>query len=532
MKRLFFIPAFLSAALPCSALVVRDFDPAVHFRLNDFPGFTPSLNPGFLYDASRFTGVGYATQAAYLQFTLVTPRHFLCANHTGAKPAVGDVVGFIGKDNVTYTRTITALTNIANDTGGNSDLVVGTLESAVPVAVVVPLPWLNLTPQNSYRGISLMVLGMIGRGGAAKLEDFQTINEAGAIDNTFMSYFAYTEAAGDANDCHFEGGDSGSPTFGTASNGEPALVGTHSTVGSLPDDINPVTTYSYDTFLPHYVTRVDTFLSAAGYRVRPANASATAVVLTSAATPASPLQAHGGSVNFTVANTGAALTGNLELTLSFPAGAVPDSVTMPGWVVESTGAGTWSLRKATLAAGANGVATATWASFPVVPQIAIATTLDSDATVVVTGQTTLTLRPSYAAWAQGLTAAGQADDPDGDGVVNLLEYALGGDPAVSSPSLPGGQGRLLPQVVTADGSSIDFSYPERTDATARGLSYRVEISSTLLPDSWTTVLPDGNTSTTAPFDPVLGGFQLRQVTWPVGTGTLFVRLRVELNESP
>jgi hypothetical protein len=515
----------LAAALPCSALGIRGYNAAIHDRFTGFP-FTPVMNPGFLYDASRFTGVGWCNQASYQEFTLVTPSHFLCANHTFAKPSLGNTVRFVGKDGTVFDRTITVLTNISNDSGGNSDLVVGTLDSPLP-ASVVPLPWLNLGngSEKAYQGTPLIVLGFFARGGAATLTGFQTLNEAGEIDDTRESSFSYNSDSGGTNDCYFEGGDSGSPTFGTAANGEPALVGTHSAASS------PATTVvNYDCFLPHYVTKVDAFLATAGYRVRPATASATTVALTSAPSAATLRQAHAGGATFTVTNTGPALTGNVELTLTFPSGTAPDSVIMPGWVVEPRGSGVWSLRIATLAAGANGTATATWASLPAVASIPIATTLDSDATALVSAQTALALLPSYAAWSAGLADAGQSSDPDGDGVSNLIEYALGGDPSTDSLTLPSGQ-PLLPQIALTEEGNLDFSFPERTDAADRGLSYVVETSTDLL--SWSTTLPVGNASSTVAFDPAIDGFTLQHWTWPLDfSPVFFVRLRVELNEAP
>jgi hypothetical protein len=515
----------LAAALPCSALAIRGYDAAIHDRFTGFP-FTPVMNPGFLYDASRFTGVGWCNQASYQEFTLVTPSHFLCANHTGAKPALGNTVRFVGKDGTVFDRTVTVLTNISNDSGGNSDLVVGTLDSPLP-ASVSPLPWLNLGngSEMAYQGTPLMVLGFFARGGAGTLGAFQTLNDAGEIDNTREFTFTYNSASGGVNDCYFEGGDSGSPTLGTAVNGEPALLGTHSAAGTTPTG-----TLNYDCFLPHYVTKVDAFLATAGYRVRPATASATTVALTSTPSATTFRQAHAGGATFTVTNTGAAMTGNVELTLTFPVGTAPDSVTMPGWVVEARGGGVWSLRIAKLAAGANGTATATWASLPAVASIPIATTLASDATALVSAQTTLTLLPSYAAWSTGLADAGQSSDPDGDGVSNVIEYALGGDPSTNSLTLPSGQ-PLLPQITLTDDGNLDLSFPERTDATVRGLSYIVETSTDLV--SWSTTLPAGNASSAVAFDPAIDGFTLQHWTWPLDSSQVFfARLRVELNEAP
>jgi hypothetical protein len=259
-------------------------------------------------------------------------------------------------------------------------------------------------------------------------------------------------------------------------------------------------------------------------------ASPVPLALGSASSAPTLRQANPGSVNFTVTNPDLAAAANVELTLTFPAGASPDSVTLPGWVVEAKGNGAWSLRLASLGAGASGVATVTWASLPAVASIPIATTLHSDTTALTSSQTTLTLLPSYAAWSAGLSDPAQGSDPDGDGVSNVLEYALGGDPASSSLTLPGGP-PLLPQISVVAGN-LDFSFPERTDAADRGLSYIVETSTDLV--SWSATLPAGNGSSAAAFDPAIDGFTMQHWTWPLDSSSpgYFVRLRVELNESP
>lgn len=87
-------------------------------------------------------------------------------------------------------------------------------------------------------------------------------------------------------------------------------------------------------------------------------------------------------------------------------------------------------------------------------------------TLVVEGGTVLRLNPpvanGFALWAStpafGLAAADQdpTDDPDNDGILNLVEYALNGHPAVSDPS-------ILP-TLNASGSTFVFSYQRLGDS--------------------------------------------------------------------
>jgi autotransporter-associated beta strand protein len=113
------------------------------------------------------------------------------------------------------------------------------------------------------------------------------------------------------------------------------------------------------------------------------------------------------------------------------------------------------------------------------------------------------LTGGYADWAATF-AAGQREDEDfdGDGLSNLLEYALLTNPSGSDGS-PG----------TVAGGVISF--PKRPEAvSANDVVYLIESSQTLLPGSWTpvTALVDNATTISAALPP--------------GQGRVFLRLRV------
>jgi hypothetical protein len=86
---------------------------------------------------------------------------------------------------------------------------------------------------------------------------------------------------------------------------------------------------------------------------------------------------------------------------------------------------------------------------------------------------------NYDRWAsdpaQGLTDGvnnGPADDPDHDGIPNLLEFSLGGDPMVSSPA-------ILP-VLTHTGGCWTLEYERgvlsRPPATTQAVEYGDDLS--------------------------------------------------------
>ncbi|MDB6076495.1 MAG: uncharacterized protein JWO82_242 [Akkermansiaceae bacterium] len=107
----------------------------------------------------------------------------------------------------------------------------------------------------------------------------------------------------------------------------------------------------------------------------------------------------------------------------------------------------------------------------------------------------------------GLTAAQKAldADPDGDGLSNLLEYALDGlNPTTANllPTLAGGK----------------LSFAKRALAVSNGdVTYTIEVSGTLgaAPEPWTAVTPDANDATTISY------------TLPAGAARKFVRLRLD-----
>jgi autotransporter-associated beta strand protein len=138
----------------------------------------------------------------------------------------------------------------------------------------------------------------------------------------------------------------------------------------------------------------------------------------------------------------------------------------------------------------------------------------------VTGSGTLTVTSgpieSFSSWisrpfANGSVWAGgqgPADDPDNDGLDNLVEYGLGKDPTVSSQPA----GVLSGDVVT---------YTKGADAIANGdVSWAIETSATLAPGSWTPQVSQPARDATATIS-----FTLT----PAGPVRNFVRLKVVQN---
>jgi len=493
------------------------------------------MNPTFIHDASKFTGVGWwyvsgNPTASDVQFTLISPRHVISVRHLSANFTGGNQqVRFLGSDNQVYTRTIQPFTNIVDGTD-LVDLAIASLSSPLP-ATVKRMRYRNHQTEGQLQGDTIMVLGknqVSGNsvsGGTSTIANFLDVAYAPYSDNTRMLRFDYTVASGAGDDCYYGpgSGDSSSPVF-VDYNGEPALVG----VAAIFDGQNPSTFHNYCVSVRTYITHLDAILNPAGYRMRPAEYTATTLSLASAASLGTMRQAHPGSLTFTLENTGSQTTGNAALTLAFDPAEAPSSVSAPGWVVESMGGGVWSVRKAVMSAGDSIVAAATWTSLPAVATLNVNATGESDTASTVTSQPSFTLLPSYAAWAAGLTEAAKTDDPDDDGLENLLEYAFGGDAENGTMLLSAGH-PLQPQISVA-GGNVTLSYPERSDAGVRGLSYIVETSTGLGNLTGSTTLPVGAASSTAPYTPAEPGFVKRTITWPSDGPLRFARVKVALSE--
>lgn len=520
LLRLLLLPAL---TLPAFSLAHRSYDPTIHDRFLNFNTGSETMNPTFLYDSSKFTGLGWFASGTHRQPGLISPRHAVWATHHVPPVVVGASVKFLDSNGTIVQRTVTSMTAISSDLSGDSDLSVLTFASALP-STVKPFRYLNLANDVAYIGTPLMVFGFQAKAGQGAIAGFAVsdLDGAGSQGDTKFCRFDYNEITGTSNDSFLVVGDSGTPSFASVS-GEPALVGTHSTFVDLGTIIQ-----NYDTFIPHYAAKLNTQMTALGYRMRPAHFTATTLALTSVTDPAVLRQAYPGSVSFTFTNTGAELTGNAELVLSFATGEAPASVTASGWVVESAGANTWSIRRATMAAAESIEVEATWSAMPNVATMTVNATIQSDTASTATSTPAFTLTPTYAAWATGLSQTGQNDDPDDDGMVNLLEYGLGGNG--QSPSMLFSSGDSIRPQITEQGGNITLTYPERSDAVVRGLSYQVETSPTLLGLAGATTLPVGAASTTQAYVPAVPGFVKRTITWPSESPVRFARVKVELAE--
>jgi len=102
---------------------------------------------------------------------------------------------------------------------------------------------------------------------------------------------------------------------------------------------------------------------------------------------------------------------------------------------------------------------------------------DTDGIDAITGFETF---GTYAEWAQQVIGNADADaDPDADGMLNRLEYYLGGNPNLDDA------GTVLP-ANSLSGDVLEYVYNRRRDAALRGLAYDLKETDSLT-NGWNTV---------------------------------------------
>lgn len=134
---------------------------------------------------------------------------------------------------------------------------------------------------------------------------------------------------------------------------------------------------------------------------------------------------------------------------------------------------------------------------------------------VVSQSFVLEVGESYQSWiaGEGVTAEGFNDDPDGDGVSNLLEYYLNGQANNSDP-------QILPTLISADDNTIVVTFWHlKTAVEVQGI---IEWSDTLEANSWSTAGVTVEVLTDEPTRELLQATILSD-----DEPSRFVRLRVE-----
>lgn len=135
------------------------------------------------------------------------------------------------------------------------------------------------------------------------------------------------------------------------------------------------------------------------------------------------------------------------------------------------------------------------------------------------GVLSLAVSAGYSSWISsfvGLSNTTASGDPDGDGIANLMEYVLNGNPGASNPA-------VLP-ALNASGENFVFSFTRRSESandTTQVFQYGTSLT------SWTEVRLTGTLGAEVSFGTPANGIQSVTVTIPKGNNTrLFGRLKV------
>ncbi len=256
----------------------------------------------------------------------------------------------------------------------------------------------------------------------------------------------------------------------------------------------------------------------------------------SGATSSSYTTGTAGSYYVVVTNTlNGTTTSTTSSTATLTVNSAPTITTQPAsqtvvlgnsatFSVAATGTGTLSYQ---WYFGSSAISGATSASY------SIATTTASNAGsyyVVVTNPygsvtsstATLTLQEPFAAFlaAYGLTGTDPTTDSDGDGISNLTEFVLGGNPIVAGTS-------ILPVAsYTTSGSTVSLVYSFYTVANLGSVTWTVETSTDL--STWTTAV-NGTNGVTIATTAYSSTYNDTMVTIPnTAGGSLFARFRATL----
>jgi hypothetical protein len=451
MKRLFAAIFCLVLTGPAFALHIRTYNASRHERYAaGFPA-APVANPSFMHAGLDLSGVGWDASYPIRQVTLITPRHFVCANHF--RPPVGGEIQFLSSGGVVRSAVLQSLTNILNSSGEATDIIIGRLAAPLPDSSGVKfLSYYNLDTEAAYVGKTLGVLGAGGRGGRGVINaiaDFggDPVTAGTGIHTTRTMQFNYASLTGNADDSYVESGDSGSPSF-AAVNGKAAIAGTHTAVLSALG-----TTTTVDSFLPAYVAQVNAVLEGDGYHLTPATPKSTTLSWSLQSTPSVLRAGFPVTLKMTVTNAGAQAANNVRLDVSLPGISSVTSSGTAGWIF-STDNGQVQAHRGGLAAGAAAEVILTFT--PGIPGMqALSVSYKADEAAGGTASPTLMVMESFKSWTSGLQHKEVTADDDGDGTDNLTEYAFGGDPQVSSSTVTTSSAPLLP-------------VPLRTEPVSRG----------------------------------------------------------------
>ena len=261
---LLFLPHF-----SLNGLQFQEFDPERHqvFAEGTFPN-APELNASLWAAPRNFSGVGWSAGDTRKNFALISPRHFVGANHF--RPSLGSEIHFRGLDGTIRTSTYERFYPIKNEANENTDLFIGELAEPIPASHEIPFYPVYGGDESELIGQEIFVYGWgtdgprVGRG---VINGFADSFQPGSILNDTRNYsFTYRSWNAGVDDVFGEVGDSGSPSF-VAIDGMLVLVGIHSTISFEHDPELGESVITYDSSVSAYRDQIEMHLASGDQRL-------------------------------------------------------------------------------------------------------------------------------------------------------------------------------------------------------------------------------------------------------------------------
>lgn len=259
---------FLALSSPLEALQIHHYDPERHLRFGEgtFPE-APLPNEYLWVKQHNFHGVGWSATTTRRGLALISPRHFVGANHF--RPNVGSQVEFLGMDGQLRSYTYSKFYNIKNSANEETDIFIGELSADIPASHGIPLYPVLDRSELQLTGREILVYGRgepgprIGRGVIDTFNNSFGNAVLGSTLNDTRNYtFRYSRALASQDDSYGENGDSGSPSF-IVEGGLLTLSGIHSAILQ----VTPSNTTTYDSFILHYKDQINDHMAATNHRL-------------------------------------------------------------------------------------------------------------------------------------------------------------------------------------------------------------------------------------------------------------------------
>jgi hypothetical protein len=255
------------ASVHLQALQIHDFDGNRHYRFVEgtFPA-APVQNGGLWARTGDLSGVGWSANDSRMGFALISPQHFVGANHF--RPSAGSQIRFRAADGQIRSYTYARFYNIKNEEGENTDIFIGELAEPIPASHLIPFYPVYNASELVLVGREILVYGRgdagprIGRG---VIRGFGN-SLGGGLNDTRNYSFEYVQRRAQESDAHGETGDSGSPSF-IEVDGMLTVTGVHSAIAQSNHLRNGTTVTTFDSFLLPYRDQIDTHLAHSGYRL-------------------------------------------------------------------------------------------------------------------------------------------------------------------------------------------------------------------------------------------------------------------------